>query len=143
MDVLVDSAGISDEEHGNPIDPRAARVLREAGHRVPDHRARQVSAAELDSWDLVLAMTRQHLRALERLAERVGAEVHSWVQRAARETPRPTRHGTSPPTGTCPTRGTAVTRTSWRRCISSRGCSRAPRGTVPPPSSPRRPRAAG
>lgn len=75
LDVLVDSAGISDEEHGNPIDPRAARVLREAGHRVPDHRARQVSAAELDSWDLVLAMTRQHLRALERLAERVGVEV--------------------------------------------------------------------
>ncbi|WP_279071470.1 hypothetical protein [Microbacterium lacticum] len=140
---MVDSAGISDEEHGNPIDPCAARVLREAGHRVPDHRARQVSAAELDSWDLVLAMTRQHLRALECLAERVGVEVHSWVQRAARETPRPTRHGTSPPTGTCPTRGTAVTRTSWRRCISSRGCSRAPRGTVPPPSSPRRPRAAG
>ena len=34
-----------------------------------------MSAAELDSWDLVLAMTRQHLRALECLAERVGVEV--------------------------------------------------------------------
>lgn len=34
-----------------------------------------MSAAEPDSWDLVLAMTRQHLRALERLAERVGVEV--------------------------------------------------------------------
>lgn len=75
LDVLVDSAGISDEEHGNPIDPRAARVLREAGHRVPDHRARQVRAAELGSWDLVLAMTRQHLMALERLARRAGVDV--------------------------------------------------------------------
>ena len=75
LDILVDSAGISDEEHGNPIDPRAARVLREAGHAVPDHRARQVSAGELGSWDLVLAMTRQHLRALHRLASRGGVEV--------------------------------------------------------------------
>lgn len=25
--VAVDSGGISDEEHGNPVDPRAARVL--------------------------------------------------------------------------------------------------------------------
>jgi Protein-tyrosine-phosphatase len=74
LDVSVDSAGISDEEHGNPIDPRAARVLREAGHRVPDHQARQVRADELGSWDLVLAMTRQHLAALERLVRRAGVE---------------------------------------------------------------------
>ena len=33
--VRVDSAGVSDEEHGNPIDPRAARVLRAHGHGVP------------------------------------------------------------------------------------------------------------
>ena len=45
--ILVDSAGVSDEERGNPIDPRAARVLRGAGYDVPDHRARQVSASEL------------------------------------------------------------------------------------------------
>lgn len=55
--VRVDSAGVSDEEHGNPIDPRAARVLRAHGHGVPDHRARQVRADELADWDLVLAMT--------------------------------------------------------------------------------------
>lgn len=75
LDVVVDSAGVSDEEHGNPIDPRAARVLREAGHHVPDHRARQVRADELGSWDLVLAMTHRHLSALERLARRAGTEV--------------------------------------------------------------------
>lgn len=75
LDVFVDSAGVSDEEHGRPIDPRAARVLREAGHGVPDHRARQVRAGELQDWDLVLAMTDYHYRSLRRLAERVGVEV--------------------------------------------------------------------
>lgn len=75
--IVVDSAGVSDEERGNPIDPRAARVLRDAGYDVPDHRARQVSAAELDQWDLVLAMTGRHLSALQRLANRAGTAYRS------------------------------------------------------------------
>lgn len=70
--VQVDSAGVSDEEEGNPIDPRAARVLRENGHGVPDHRARQVLAGELVRWDLILAMTAHHLAALERMRDRAG-----------------------------------------------------------------------
>ena len=61
LDVVVDSAGISDEEHGNPVDPRAARVLREAGHRVPDHRARQVRADELGSWEIGRASCRERV----------------------------------------------------------------------------------
>lgn len=65
LDVDVDSAGVSDEEEGNPIDPRAARVLREAGHGVPDHRARQIRHEEMGSWDLVLAMTARHRRTLD------------------------------------------------------------------------------
>ncbi len=77
--IVVDSAGVLDEEHGNPIDPRAARVLRDAGYDVPDHRARQVSAAELDQWDLVLAMTGRHLSALQRLAKRAGTAYRSSV----------------------------------------------------------------
>ena len=74
VDIVVDSAGVSDEEAGNPIDRRAARVLRDAGYAVPDHRARQIRAGELGEWDLVLAMTSRHLSVLERLAERVGVE---------------------------------------------------------------------
>ena len=74
VDVVVDSAGVSDEEQGNPIDRRAARVLRDAGYAVPDHRARQIRAGELGEWDLILAMTSRHLSVLERLAERVGVE---------------------------------------------------------------------
>ena len=74
VDVVVDSAGVSDEEAGNPIDRRAARVLRDAGYAVPAHRARQIRAGELGEWDLILAMTSRHLSVLERLAERVGVE---------------------------------------------------------------------
>ena len=74
VDVVVDSAGVSDEEAGNPIDRRAARVLRDAGYVVPDHRARQIRAGELGEWDLILAMTSRHLSVLERLAERSGIE---------------------------------------------------------------------
>ena len=74
VDVVVDSAGVSDEEAGNPIDRRAARVLRDAGYAVPDHRARQIRAGELGEWDLILAMTSRHLSVLERLADRTGVE---------------------------------------------------------------------
>ena len=74
VDVVVDSAGVSDEEQGNPIDRRAARVLRDAGYTVPDHRARQIRASELGEWDLILAMTSRHLTVLQRLADRAGVE---------------------------------------------------------------------
>ncbi|MFC7581737.1 low molecular weight phosphotyrosine protein phosphatase [Schaalia naturae] len=77
LGVRVDSAGISDEEQGRPIDARAARALRDAGHGIPDHRARRVRAGELGDWDLVLAMTRWHLASLRRLADRAGVRVES------------------------------------------------------------------
>ena len=72
VSVVVDSAGVSDEERGNPIDRRAARVLRDAGYEVPDHRARQIRSDEVTQWDLILAMTARHLSVLTRLADRSG-----------------------------------------------------------------------
>lgn len=66
--VVVDSTGISDEEHGNPIDRRARAVLRSHGYDVPEHRARQVTPIDLAARDLVLAMTATHAHALRRLA---------------------------------------------------------------------------
>ncbi len=66
--VVVDSTGVSDEEHGNPIDRRARAVLTEHGYHVDGtHRARQVRRRDLAARDLVLAMTSQHARALRRL----------------------------------------------------------------------------
>ncbi|MCU1431355.1 MAG: protein tyrosine phosphatase [Actinotalea sp.] len=66
--VAVDSTGISDEEHGRPLDRRAQRVLATHGYAVPLHRARQVTPVDLTTHDLVLAMTSAHARALRNLA---------------------------------------------------------------------------
>jgi protein-tyrosine phosphatase len=78
--VEVASAGISDEERGNPVDPRARAVLDEHGYAVHVHSAHQVGPEELAAYDLVLAMTSQHARALRRHAERVAdpAEIRLW-----------------------------------------------------------------
>ena len=68
--VEVDSTGVSDEEHGNPVDPRARAVLRRHGYPTGDgHRARQVRASQLAERDLVLPMTAAHARALRRLVD--------------------------------------------------------------------------
>ena len=66
--VVVDSTGISSEEHGNPVDRRARRVLAEHGYDTGEgHHARQVRPSDVVSRDLVLPMTSQHARALRRL----------------------------------------------------------------------------
>jgi protein-tyrosine phosphatase len=62
--VVVDSGGTSSEELGNPIDPRAARVLQQAGYAVPRRTAHQVSPRDIGERDLLLAMTAQHARRL-------------------------------------------------------------------------------
>ncbi|HEY0187834.1 MAG TPA: low molecular weight protein-tyrosine-phosphatase [Cellulomonas sp.] len=65
--VLVDSTGVSDEEHGNPIDPRARAALAARGYKVPRRTARQARVTDLRDNDLVLAMTASHARSLRRL----------------------------------------------------------------------------
>ncbi|MDO5719851.1 MAG: low molecular weight protein-tyrosine-phosphatase [Actinomycetaceae bacterium] len=75
INAYVDSAGISDEEHGGPIDYRAQRTLTRAGYQVPHHQARQVQGHELGTYDLVLAMTSHHLSVLEHLAQHAGVDV--------------------------------------------------------------------
>ena len=67
LDVVVDSTGVSDEEHGRPMDPRASGVLANHGYPLPAHRARQVRAGDVSARDLVLAMTARHARALRAL----------------------------------------------------------------------------
>ncbi|UVI36582.1 low molecular weight protein-tyrosine-phosphatase [Brevibacterium spongiae] len=73
-EAVVDSAGISDEEAGNPIDPRQARVLAAAGYRTDDHVARQITPEWLADRDLAVAMTARHYRALERMIADLPAE---------------------------------------------------------------------
>ena len=85
--VTVTSAGVSDEERGNPIDSRARRVLTEAGYGVgaddvsrataiaiASHTAHRVTDAEIAEADLLLAMTDSHWNVLQRRAGGLGAE---------------------------------------------------------------------
>lgn len=81
-EVTVSSAGVSDEEHGHGLDPRAAQALREAGYSLPPtHFAHRVTATELRQSDLVLAMTAGHARMLRSLLEDAGEDtgkLHLW-----------------------------------------------------------------
>ena len=85
--VVVTSAGVSDEEHGGPIDRRARRLLSERGYgagsdtaaraaaaAISGHAAHRIGDAELAGADLVLAMTSAHRRELLRRAERLGVD---------------------------------------------------------------------
>lgn len=66
--IQVSSAGISDEEAGNSMDPRAAMVLEEIGIDPGAHTARQLDVDRLSRAEVVVAMTAGHLRALRRLS---------------------------------------------------------------------------
>lgn len=68
LDVEFSSAGVSTEELGNPIDPRAREVLDEAGYDSSKHRAHQITADEIRGADLVLAAEEHHLDRMRRLA---------------------------------------------------------------------------
>ncbi len=68
LELVVDSAGTSAEEAGNPSDARARRVAEARGYRLPDRRARQVRVDDFATFDRIIAMTQTHLRALERRA---------------------------------------------------------------------------
>ncbi|GAB3714125.1 low molecular weight protein-tyrosine-phosphatase [Mariniluteicoccus flavus] len=56
IDATFTSSGVSSEELGNPIDPRARQWLDDHGYRSGDHRAHRIDAAEVDDADLVIAM---------------------------------------------------------------------------------------
>ncbi|MDQ0606759.1 protein-tyrosine phosphatase [Variovorax sp. W1I1] len=66
--VDVDSAAISDEERGNPPDPRSVAEARRRGIEMHAHCARQVRSRDFERFDWIVGMTAQHCAALRRLA---------------------------------------------------------------------------
>lgn len=61
------SAGVSSEELGNPIDPRARAVLTAHGYDAGGHQAHRVTASEIEGADLVIGAEQLHLDRMRRL----------------------------------------------------------------------------
>ena len=69
--VTFTSAGVSGEEAGNPIDPRAAATLKAAGYSPGPFKAHRITADEAKSADLLIGMEELHLNRLRALVPQV------------------------------------------------------------------------
>ncbi|HEY6941643.1 low molecular weight protein-tyrosine-phosphatase [Dokdonella sp.] len=72
LDALLDSAGTEDYHVGEPPDERAIRAAAAHGYDIADLRARQVTSADFEAFDLVFAMDRMNLLALQRFHRGLG-----------------------------------------------------------------------
>jgi protein-tyrosine phosphatase len=70
IELRIASAGIGDWHVGSAPDERAQHHAKGRGYDLSALRARQVGANDFAEFDLILAMDRGHLRALERMAPR-------------------------------------------------------------------------
>ncbi len=84
LDLEVDSAGTADYHVGKPPDRRSIAAARRRGYEIAHLRARQVTRADFDEFDYVLAMDESNLAALERLRPAESpAEVAMFLEHAA------------------------------------------------------------
>jgi len=84
LDIEVDSAGTADYHVGEPPDRRSIAAARRHGYEIAHLRARQVTRADFDEFDFVLAMDGSNLAALERLRPAdSAAEVAMFLEHAA------------------------------------------------------------
>lgn len=70
--IRVESAGTGSWHEGEAPDPRSREVARRNGVSLEGQRARRVAPEDLHEFDLVVAMDRSNLDALEALLERHG-----------------------------------------------------------------------
>lgn len=73
----IDSAGTIGHHHGSPPDARMAESLRQKGFTV-EGSARQIVAADLDSFDLIVTMDETNLAEVRRL-DKTG-KLHAKIQ---------------------------------------------------------------
>lgn len=64
---LIESAATSTEEIGNPIHNGTRRRLREAGVPFSEHRAVQMTRADYDKYDYIIAMDQMNVRNILRI----------------------------------------------------------------------------
>ncbi len=72
LTVAVDSAGFSDEEHGNDIYPPMKEALRRHGIPFTRHAARQMTAADAERFDLLIGMDRVNLWGIRQTCGEAG-----------------------------------------------------------------------
>lgn len=65
--IEVDSAGLAARQPGKPPDPRGLATAAKRGYDNAAQRSRQIGPADFAAFDLILAMDRSNLDALERL----------------------------------------------------------------------------
>jgi protein-tyrosine phosphatase len=88
VELRIESAGIGDWHVGQPPDERAQHHARSRGYDLSAQRARQVTAQDFEVFDMILAMDRGHLRALQEMApERHHAKIRLFA--AGRDVPDP------------------------------------------------------
>ena len=75
IDIAVDSAGTGDWHVGEPPDPRTVRAAKQRGYDLERLRARQFTMKDFGEFDLVIAMDRQNLAVIQRLAKMCSAPV--------------------------------------------------------------------
>ncbi len=68
LEVDIDSAGTSDWHVGEPPDPRAREAAAGIGIDISGLRGRQATRRDMEAYDLILAMDRDNLEHLKRLA---------------------------------------------------------------------------
>ena len=88
VQVHVESAGTHDYHVGDCPDARAQKHALQRGYDLSAQRARQVTAQDFEVFDMILAMDRGHLRALQEMApERHHAKIRLFA--AGRDVPDP------------------------------------------------------
>ena len=83
---MVDSAATTREEIGNPIYPPMASELRRRGVPLGTHRARQLTRAEYDNWDLIIGMDDENRSDMMRI---LGSDPEGKVHLLMEYTDRP------------------------------------------------------
>ena len=68
IELRIESAGLGDWHVGHPPDERAQHHAKNRCYDLSAQRARQVRADDFERFDMILAMDRGHLRALQKLA---------------------------------------------------------------------------
>jgi protein-tyrosine phosphatase len=68
IELRIASAGIGDWHAGSAPDERAQHHAKNRGYDLSALRARQVTKGDFADFDLILALDRSHLRALQRMA---------------------------------------------------------------------------